>query len=164
MNLFSSVLKADPGNTDAILGVTNSYLNLQCWDEAAQILSSVSEAAAKYVDAQLLLCDLYINRMTPLSMQNVERASHAVQTLFGRTEDARYYLIRGDIYRAAWQLARQQKLPAKTTIAGVPDARPRTLGIAAEESYKQYLLRANQPDNREAIVRRKLEVAPWRLW
>jgi serine/threonine-protein kinase PknG len=164
VNLFSSVLKADPGNTDAILGVTNSYLNLQRWDEAAQVLSSVSEAAAKYVDAQLLLCDLYINRMTPLSMQNVERASHAVQTLSGRTEDARYYLIRGDIYRAAWQLARQQKLSAKTAIAGVPDAHPRTLGSAAEESYKQYLLRASRPDNREAIVRRKLEVAPWRLW
>jgi serine/threonine-protein kinase PknG len=164
VDLFSGVLRADPGNTDAILGVTNSYLNLKRWDEAAQVLSSVSEAAAKYIDAQLLLCDLYINRMTPLSMQNVERASHAVQTLSGRTEDARYYLIRGDIYRAAWQLARQQKLVAKVDIAGVPDARPRTLGSAAEESYKQYLLRANQPDNREAIVRRKLEVAPWRFW
>ncbi len=164
VDLFSSILKADPGNTDAILGVTNSYLNLQCWDEAAQVLSSVSEAAAKYIDAQLLLCDLYINRMTPLSLQNVERASHAVQTLSGRTEDARYYLIRGDIYRAAWQLARQQKLPAKTAIMGVPDAQPRTLGSAAEESYRQYLLRASQPDNREAIVRRKLEVAPWRFW
>ncbi len=55
-------------------------------------------------------------------MQNVERASHAVQTLAGRTEDARYYLIRGDIYRAAWQLARQQKLAAKADIAGVSDA------------------------------------------
>jgi serine/threonine-protein kinase PknG len=164
VNLFNSVLKADPGNTDAILGVTNSYLNLKHWDEAAQVLSSVSEAAAKYIDAQLLLCDLYINRMTPLSMQNVERASHAVQTLAGRTEDARYYLIRGDIYRAAWQLARQQKLSTNADIAGVSDARPRTLGIAAEESYKQYLLRANQPDNRETVVRHKLEVAPWRLW
>jgi serine/threonine-protein kinase PknG len=164
VDLFTSVLKADPGNTDAILGVTNSYLNLKRWDDAAQVLSGVSEAAAKYVDAQLLLCDLYINRMQPLSIQNVERASHAVETLSGRTEDARYYLIRGDIYRAAWQLARQQKLPVKADIAGVPDARPRTLGLAAEESYKQYLLRASQPDNRETIVRHKLEVAPWRLW
>ncbi len=164
VDLFSGVLRADPGNTDAILGVTNSYLNLKRWDEAAQVLSSVSEAAAKYVDAQLLLCDLYINRMMPLSLQNVERASHAVQTLSGRTEDARYYLIRGDIYRAAWQLVRQQKLTAKADIAGVPDAHPRTLGSAAEESYKQYLLRTKQPDNREAIVRRKLEVAPWRFW
>ncbi len=164
VDLFSSVLKADPGNTDAILGVTNSYLNLKRLDDAAQVLSGVSEAAAKYVDAQLLLCDLYINRMQPLSLQNVERASHAVETLSGRTEDARYYLIRGDIYRAAWQLARQQKLPDKADIAGVPDARQRTLGLAAEESYKQYLQRASQPDNRETIVRHKLEVAPWRLW
>lgn len=164
VDLFASVLRADPGNTDAILGVTDAYLNLQRWDEAAQVLSSVSEAAAKYVDAQLLLCDLYINRMTPLTMQNVERASHAVQTLAGRTEDARYYLIRGDIYRAAWQLARQQKLSTQADIAGVSDARPRTLGSAAEESYRQYLRRTNHPDNRETVVRRKLEVAPWRFW
>ncbi|MBV9256529.1 MAG: tetratricopeptide repeat protein [Ktedonobacteraceae bacterium] len=164
VDLFSSVLKADPGNTDAILGVTNSFLNLKRWDDAAQVLSSVSEAAAKYVDAQLLLCDLYINRMTPLSMQNVERASHAVQTLSGRTEDARYFLIRGDIYRAAWQLARQQKLPPKADIAGISNISPRALGSAAEESYKQYLLRTQPSTDRETIVRRKLEVAPWRPW
>ncbi|MBV9712082.1 MAG: tetratricopeptide repeat protein, partial [Ktedonobacteraceae bacterium] len=149
VDLFSSVLKADPGNTDAILGVTNSFLNLKRWDDAAQVLSSVSEAAAKYVDAQLLLCDLYINRMTPLSMQNVERASHAVQTLSGRTEDARYFLIRGDIYRAAWQLARQQKLPPKADIAGISNISPRALGSAAEESYKQYLLRTQPSTDRE---------------
>jgi serine/threonine-protein kinase PknG len=163
VDLYSGILNADPGNTDAILGVTNSYLNLKRWDEAAQVLRSVSEAAASFVDTQLLLCDLYVNRMSPLTAQNVERASQAVQTLTGRTEDTRYYLIRGDIYRAAWQLARSRKLQANATIAGVPDTRSRTLGAAAEESYAQYLRRTHQPADREAIVRRKLEVAPWRF-
>ncbi|HEY7419383.1 MAG TPA: tetratricopeptide repeat protein, partial [Ktedonobacteraceae bacterium] len=87
VSLYLSVLKADPGNTDAILGVTTSLLNLQRWDEAAQILSSVSEAAAKYIDAQLLLCDLYLTRMKPLGLLNVQRAAHVVHTLEGRTED-----------------------------------------------------------------------------
>ncbi len=164
VELYTSVLKADPGNTDAILGVTNSYLNLQRWNEAAQVLSGVSEAAAKYVDAQLLLCELYIHRMTPLTIQNVERASQAVQTLGERTENARYYLIRGDIYRAAWQLSRSRKFQSNVNIAGVADTLPRTLGVAAEESYAQYLRRTNHATDREAVVRRKLEVAPWRLF
>ncbi|SRR6266516_51373 len=164
VELYSGIIKADPGNIDAILGITNSYLNLQRWDEAAQVLSGVSEAAAKFVDAQILLCELYIHHMTPLTAQNVERASQAVEILTGRTEDARYYLVRGDIYRAAWRLSRSGKLQSSATIAGVADTRPRTLGAAAEESYAQYLRRTKRPDEREAIVRRKLEVAPWRLF
>ncbi len=102
--------------------------------------------------------------MTPLTAHNVESASQAVEILTGRTEDARYYLVRGDIYRAAWQLSRSRKLQSSAAIAGVADTRPRTLGAAAEESYAQYLRRTKRPDEREAIVRRKLEVAPWRLF
>ena len=158
------VLKADPGNTEAILGLTSSLLNLQQWDEVTRVLSGVSEAAAKYVDAQLLLCDLYLNRIAPLTAQNIERASQAVHVLAGRTEDARYYLARGDVYRAAWQLARANQLPAHTTIAGVSDITPRVLGTAAEESYRQYLRREQYPANREMVVRRTLEVTPWHLW
>jgi serine/threonine-protein kinase PknG len=164
VTLYTEVLKADPGNTDAILGITSSLLALQQWDEVARVLSGVSEAAAKYVDAQLLLCDLYLNRIAPLTIHNIEHASRAVYTLAGRTEDSRYYLARADVYRAAWQLARTNQLPADVTIAGVPDASVRTLGVAAEESYKQYLRREQHPVNREAVVRHTLEVAPWRLW
>ncbi len=164
VTLYSAVIKAEPGHTEAILGLTNSLINLKRWDEAAQVLSNVSEAAAKFVDAKLLLCDLYLNRMVPLKAQNVEQAALAIQALEGRTENARYYLMSGDVYRAAWQLARRKQLPAKTTIAGVRDTSARTLGLAAEEKYQQYLRREQHPANREAVIRRKLEVAPWRLW
>ncbi len=164
IHLYTSVLKADPSNTDAILGVTNSLLNLQQWDEVTRVLSGVSESVAKYVDAQLLLADLYLNRIAPLTGQNIEHASHAVQALAGRTEDARYYLARADVYRAAWQLARANQLPSNVTIAGVPNTETSTLGAAAETSYKEYLRREQYPANRETIVRHQLEVAPWRLW
>ncbi|HZR38582.1 MAG TPA: tetratricopeptide repeat protein [Ktedonobacteraceae bacterium] len=164
VTFYNDVLRADPGNTDAVLGLTDSLLNLQRWDEATRVLSGVSEAAAKYVDAQLLLCDLYLNRIMPLTVQNIEQASHAIHALEGRTEDARYYLARGDVYRAAWQLARAHQLPAHITIAGVSDSHPRVLGAAAEESYRQYLRREQYPADREVVVRRALEVAPWRLW
>jgi serine/threonine-protein kinase PknG len=157
------VLKADPGNTEAILGVTASLLNLGRYDEAAKILSSVNEAAAKYIDAQLLLCDLYIRRMIPLTLQNVQHAAEAVNALAGRTEDPRYYLARGDVYRAAWQLYQSKNIPTNTALAGIKMVTRATLGAAAAESYAQYLRHAAQPANREVIVRRKFEVAPWRL-
>ncbi|GCE13629.1 protein kinase domain-containing protein [Tengunoibacter tsumagoiensis] len=162
VELYVKVLKADPGNTEAILGVTMSLLNLQRWDEAARVLSSVNEAAAKYIDARLLLCELYLSRMTPLTPQNVESAAQAVHGLEGRTEDPRYYLARADVYQAAWKLARRQQLPAAVQIAGVANNQVRTLGIAAEESYQEYLRRAKQPKDRESVVRRKNRVAPWR--
>jgi serine/threonine-protein kinase PknG len=164
VNLYASVLKADPGNVDAILGITDSLLNLQQWHEAASVLSGVSEAAAKYVDAQLLLCDLYLNRITPLTSQNIAQASQAVNMLEGRTQDARYYLARGDVYRAAWQLARTNKLSSSITIAGVANTSSRALGDAAEDSYREYLRREQYPVDREIVIRRALEVAPWRLW
>jgi serine/threonine-protein kinase PknG len=162
IDLYRQVLKADPGNVEAILGATNALLNQKRWDEAAQLLNSVNESAARFVEAQLLLIDLYLNRMNPLTPQNVQHAAEAMKALSGRTEDPRYYLARADIYRAAWQLARKKQFPANTPLAGVPDTRVRTLGRASEESYQQYLRRAEHPTNREDIVRRKLAVAPWR--
>jgi serine/threonine-protein kinase PknG len=162
IELYNRVLKADPSNTEAILGVTASLLNLQRWDEAALILQSVNEAAGKYIEAQLLLCDLYLTRMQPLATVNVERAAQVVHGLDGRTEDARYFLIRADVYRAAWKLAKKRQLIANK-LDGVPNTAPRTLGMAAEQSYQEYLRREQKPLDRETIVRRKLEVAPWRL-
>ncbi len=160
---YTRVLKADPGNTEAILGVTDALLALQRWNEAAAILSSVNEAAARYVDAQLLLCELYLSRMTPLTPQNVQHASQAIQGLSGRTEDTRYYLARADVYWVAWQLARQKSLPANVTIAGVANNQTATLGAAAAENYAEYLRRERRPVNREVILRRKFAVTPWRF-
>jgi len=162
--LYTNVLKADPGNTDAILGLTQSLLNLQRWDEVIQVLSGVSEAAAKYVDAQLLLCDVYLKKITPLTAQNVQRASEVVHALAGRTEDARYFLARADVYRAAWQQVKRQQLPANVTLAGVANSSLTTLGLAARESYEQYLRCEQRPANREEIIRHKFEVTPWKLF
>jgi serine/threonine-protein kinase PknG len=162
IELYNKILKADPSNTDAILGVTASLFNLQRWDEAARILGSVNEAAGKYVEAQLMLCDLYLKRMQPLSTMNIQRAAQVVTSLNGRTEDARYFLIRAEVYRAAWKMARNHQL-SSNKLDGVSDTMPRTLGAEAEHNYKEYLRREHKPLNRETIVRHKLEVAPWRL-
>lgn len=164
VSLYQDLLKADPGNTEAILGLTDSMYKLQHWSDAVKVLRSVSESSAKFVDAQLRLYDVYIKRMKPITLQNIEHASQAIYALRGRTEDSRYYLAQGDVYRAAWQLARAGKLPATMTIAGISDTSPDALGAAAAESYRQYLRREQHPEERETVVRNKLAVTPWRLF
>jgi serine/threonine-protein kinase PknG len=164
VKLYHTVLRADPGNTDAIFGLTQSLFSLTEWEEAVKVLEGVSQAAARYVDAQLLLCDLYLKKMTPLSTQRAEQAALVVGALEGHTEDPRYYLARGDVYRALWQLAQEKRLSSRLAIPGLSDTRPQTLGAIAEASYKEYLRREAHPADREAILRRKFEVAPWRLW
>jgi serine/threonine-protein kinase PknG len=169
VDLYVHVYRTDRGNTEAILGAAEALSHLKRWDEAAQILRRINEASARYVDAQLMLIDLYLHRIQPMTPRNVQQAAIAVQRLEGRTEDPRYYLARGDVYRAAWSLARDHKLPENVEIEGVPDTRTRTLGTVAAKSYRQYLRRRlHTPDredpDREEIVRRKFEVTPWHLF
>lgn len=164
VKLYTAILKADSGNTEAIFGLTQALFRLKRWEEAIKILEGVSQAAARYVDAQLLLCDLYLEKMMPLNAQRAEQAALVVSTLQGHTEDPRFYLARGDVYRALWQLARMKKLSSHLAVPGLPDTRPQTLGAIAEASYKEYLRREAHPADREAILHRKFEVAPWRLW
>lgn len=163
VELYQRVLKADPGNTEAILGAAEALLKQDKWQEAVAILRGVNEATARYVEAQLLLCDIYLDRAGSLTAQNVEQAVQALQALSGKTEDPRYYLARGDIYRLLWQMARKQQLPKGIVLPNVQKITPHTLGRVAEESYTHYLRNAQHALEREAVVRKKLEVAPWRL-
>ena len=164
LDLFKSVLKAEPGNTEAIMGAAETLLKQQKWQEAVAILRSVNEATARYVEAQLLLCDIYLTYASSLQAQHLDVALDAIQALAGKTEDPRYYLARGDIYRLLWQLARQRKLPSGKVIPDVQVVTPRSLGAIAEESYNHYLRNVPRATKREIIVRKKLEVAPWRLF
>ncbi len=151
-------------DTEAILGAADALLKQNNWQEAIQLLQGVNEATARYVEAQLLLCDIYLNNSASLSAQNVEQAIQAIQALNGKTEDPRYYLARGDIYRLLSQMARQRKLSSSMAIADVSAPTPQKLGRVAEESYKRYLRNSPNAVNRETIVRRKLAIAPWRLF
>lgn len=163
LDLFKGILKAEPGNTDAIMGSARTLLKQHNWLEAVNMLRGVNEATARYVEAQLLLCDIYLNHAANLQAQHVDIALDALQALSGRTEDPRYYLARGDIYRLLWQLARKRQLPNGKVIPDVRNNTPRNLGKIAEQSYQHYLRTVPRTAHREAIVRKKLEVAPWRL-
>ena len=164
LDLFKRVLKADPSNTEAIMGAADALLKQDNWQEAITMLREVNEATARYVEAQLFLCDIYLTHASALQAQNLDLALEAIQALSGKTEDSRYYLARGDIYRLLWQMARNQTLPKTVVIPGIQPITPNRLGGAAEESYAHYLRNVPRALDRETIVRKKLEVAPWRLF
>jgi len=165
IRIYQSVLHANPDNIDSIFGIVQCEIKRQLWDEAIKHLGYVNEASSHYPDAQLMLCDIYLNRASPAlpSVQDIQGATEAVSKLKGRIEDVRYYLVRAETYSIAWQMARNGSLPKTTPIVGVQEATTRSLGQIARESYEQYLRRDQPLAPREDIIRRKFEVAPWQL-
>ncbi len=164
INLYTAVLKADPGNTETIFGLTHSLMTEQRWAEAAQVLGTISEATARYVEAQLLLCDLYLNHITPRSFPQIQQAAQTLKSLEGRTQHSRYYLMAGNVYYAAWKMARENTLPKGATLPDLPQTTAREIGLVTEKHYRLYLRQEQHPADREAVLRRAFEVAPWRLF
>lgn len=163
IELHKSVLKADPGNTEAVMGAADALVQHNQWQEAIALLRDVNEATARYVEAQLLLCNIYLTHATATQAHNLDQALEAVQALASKTEDPRYYLVRGNIYRLLWQMACIRTLPNGLVIPEISKITQSSLGSASQESYARYLRAVPRAVDREAIVRKKLEVAPWRL-
>jgi serine/threonine-protein kinase PknG len=165
IRIYQSVLKADPGNVDATFGLAECLLRQQRWSEAIRCLSNLSEATFRYAEAQLLLCDIYLNQ-SPVALpdaQDIQEAAHVVRRLKGRTDDARYYLAHAEIYYMAWYMAQRGLLPVTIRLPDVSRTDPPTLGAVANASYTEYLKREQELAPREDILRRKFEVAPWHI-
>jgi serine/threonine-protein kinase PknG len=119
------------------------------------------------------LTNIYVQHAEQLGAQNLEFALDAIQAMEGRTEEPRYYLARADLYRRIWLMARAGTLHKTLTVPGVQSpimagkgtVQTRTdLGGVAAASYAHYLRSAPKAPDREAVVRKKLEVTPWRLF
>lgn len=162
INLYNSVLKADPDNIEAMLGVADAFINLKCWSEATAILNRVHETTTRYVDAQLRICEVHLMHIQPVTVDSIKIAVTALNRLKGRSTDPRYYRMRGDVYYTAQKLAREGKISSDTTIDGIMSNDPRTLGEDAYTSYERYSHSEPHAVDREDVVRRKLETAPWR--
>jgi serine/threonine-protein kinase PknG len=165
IKLYEDVLIAEPANVDTLFALADCNLRIRRWTEAIQQLNNVSEASSRYTDAQLLLCDIYAHRgLTDLpSEDDIVHATTIISKLKGHLPDARYYLIRGELYYLAWLLARQGLLARTTLLADVPAPGARALGRIAESSYKQYLRGDVHLAPREEVLRRKFAVAAWRF-
>lgn len=90
-----------------------------------------------------------------------------LEQLQSKTEFAPFYLLQGDLYRAAAALVERGALQPQSIPhwPGVPKPSARAFAKAAESGYQAYLKRAGAipAEEREEIVRIKLAAAPWRL-
>jgi serine/threonine-protein kinase PknG len=165
IQLYEDILIADPGNVDTLFAITDCLLKQQRWDDAVRHLTAISEASARYIDAQVLLCDIYIHRALPAwpNETDIAQATAIVSRLKGHIADARYYLLRGEVYYLAWHLARQGLLSSNIVLTDATHPGPHALGEIAESSYKQYLRSDVHLAPREEVIRRKFEVASWHL-
>lgn len=161
--LYQNILKADPGNTEALMGLADALVQQNQWPEAITMLRNVNEATARYVEAQLRLCDIYLSHATARQAPHLDIALETVQSLADKTSEPRYYLVRGDFYRLLWQKARLHTLPNGLVLPEIKQITAKNLGRVSQESYARYLRAMPHAANREAVVRKKLEVTPWRF-
>lgn len=102
-----------------------------------------------------------------LEPSHLTAALPVLEQLQSKTEFTPFYLLQGDLYRAAATLAEQGALKPQSIPhwPGVPQPSARAFAKAAEAGYQEYLKRAGAipAEEREEIVRIKLAAAPWRF-
>jgi serine/threonine-protein kinase PknG len=170
--LYSLVVRADPGNTEALFGASDAYLQQKDYEAAALSLLSVSDTSAKYIDAQIRVCDIYLHQKPDLDNKELGEVSTALRQLDQRGVDTPEFLLAGaHFYQRAWELSKAGKLAQQLTLPyqsldepAVNTPSRRKLGSLAETSYREYLNRNPRDPNRDEIVRQKFKVAPWRLF
>ena len=170
-DLYSLVIRADPGNTEALFGASEAHLQLKDYEAAALSLMSVSDSSAKYIDAQIRVCDIYLYQKPNLDNKELGEVSTSLRQLEQRGVDTPDFLLaRAHFYQRAWELSREGKLAQQLTLpyqgleeAPINTPSRRKLGSLAETSYREYLNRNLHDPRREEVVRQKFKVAPWRL-
>jgi serine/threonine-protein kinase PknG len=163
-NLYKTILKADPLNSEALLEGAKVSASQGKWQEAANLLQKIPEESVHSIEARLLLCDIHLHHSASPGPKELELTFLTLQSLEGQTNDSGYYLVCGDFYTLLWKKIRHMMLPPGIVIPGVKKVRGRHLRALAEKNYLRYLQIEPRSVNREAILRKKLEVAPWRLF
>jgi hypothetical protein len=143
----------------------------------------VNENALRYVDAQLQLIELYVQRInqalsnassTKLDssaamlsglLHDLGLASRAIAGLTDRTESRHFYRLQAEWWYAAYQLARLGRLPPNIEW---PDGGPhnagdsRAIATVCREAYRRYLRRApDAPDREDILARIYFDVQEW---
>lgn len=156
--------QADPANAEAILGLADSLVAVGQPEQAISALDRVSENAVRFVDAQLRLIQLYLERV-PQHPDELEHAGQAIVALSGRVQSAAYFRLVGDWWFAAWQLARRGATPQ---IEHWPDEQRHTpndrkaFAGRCRAAYRRYLRQEpDAPDADGVLDRIYFEVDEW---
>jgi serine/threonine-protein kinase PknG len=165
LDLYTRVVQADPANAEAVLGMADTLVALGRPDQAVIVLDQVSENAVRFVDAQLRLVELYLDR-APQQPDDLDKAGAAILALGGRAQSGRFFRLLGDWWYIAYTIFRAQRsLPA---IDHWPDGEQHTsigrglLAGRAREAYRHYLRQEpDAPDANEVLERVYFGVDEW---
>lgn len=172
LGLYNLVLRAEPSNNEAAFGASAALLSQNNFNEAATALQKVNDNSSRYIDAQLAICSIYLDKKDNLDEQDLKAVSEALRQLKLRNVDsADYLLMEAKFYRRIWELSTKHTqqlsiaLPFQNSNEAANHPR-RKIGSLAEESYRAYIKRNPTIDvqTRERLVREKFKVAPWRLF
>jgi len=162
--LYGRVVGADPANAEAILGLADSLVAIGHPDEAITALDRVSENAVRFVDAQLRLIGLYLERVEQ-HPDDLDRAGEAIASLGGRVQSSEFFRLLGDWWFTAYNLARRRGLPQ---IDHWPDGEShnvrdrRAIASRCRTAYRRYLRQEPDAADGDAVLDRiYFEVDEW---
>lgn len=152
--LYEQIVGADPANAEAILNWADALAALGNSENSISVLRRVGENAVRFVDAQLRMIELLLQRAQtePAALND---AATAIESLQERSPTPRYYRLVGDWWFEAYHLAQVNKLGAIRNWPMVANPQsPKEIAHRARDAYRHYLRVApNQPDTDEIIGR-----------
>lgn len=135
--VYEQIVGADPANVEAVLNWADALASLGRTDDSINVLRRVGENAVRYVDAQMRMVDLLLQRSQQNDGAALSMAAEALESLQGRTQGPRYQRLLGDWWFAAYQLGLAGQL-AKIDRWPFIDAAPPAMKVIADQARRAY--------------------------
>ncbi|MGB0387666.1 MAG: protein kinase domain-containing protein [Ardenticatenaceae bacterium] len=153
-DLYQQIVRADPANAEAILNWADALAATGNNQQAISELRRVGQNAVRFVDAQIRMIELLLQR-SAREPDALNLAAEAITSLQGRAQSPRYYRLTGDWWFEAYQLARNNKLKQIKKWPLVNQQQDKK-GIAqrARDAYRHYLRVAPNTPYADEIIGR----------
>ena len=152
--LYEQIVGADPANAEAILNWADALAATGGTEQSIQVLRRVGENAVRFVDAQIRMIELLLQR-THHDQNALNLAAEAIESLQGRAQTPRYYRLTGDWWFEAYQLARNNKFKQINKWPLVDQAQDKKqIAKRARDAYRHYLRVAPDTPYADEIIGR----------
>ena len=152
--LYEQIVGADPANAEAILNWADALASMGSNDQSIQVLRRVGQNAVRFVDAQIRMIELLLQRVQR-DHNALNLAAEAIESLQGRSQTPRFYRLTGDWWFEAYQLVRNNKLKQIKAWPGVNEAQnKREIAKHARDAYRHFLRVAPDTPHADEIIGR----------
>lgn len=138
--LYEQLVGADPANVEAILNWSDALAAIGDTAGSIRVLRQVGENAVRFVDAQLRMVELLLERAQQ-EPDALSLAAEAIRSVEGRTQTPRYYKLVGDWWYESYRYVTEKG--ALDRISAWPNDRPRRsardLADEARAAYRHFL-------------------------